>query len=201
VLSLEERLTVKTKASPDDPLHYQIVRQVREECIKRDVSARMFGLDSTGEGGGLHAIFQREWGPEVLGVEFGGRPSREPVSQTNMKRCDQEYDRLVTELWFYFRLLVQNDQVRGLDDESAIEFCRRWYEMVGPYISIETKKKMKERTRKSPDYADADVVVSQVFKKRGGLKLAALVYADGRPVSTWKDFQMKRSLVSSYEAA
>lgn len=201
VLLLGERLVIKTRSSPDDPLHYQIVRQVREECIKRDVHPRMFGLDSTGEGGGLHAIFQREWSPEVLGVEFGGRPSKEPVSQTNMKRCDQEYDRLVTELWFYFRLLVQNDQVRGLDEESATEFCRRWYDMLGPYISIETKKKMKERTRKSPDYADADVVVAQVFKRRGGLKLSKIVYADGTPLNSWKEFQKKRSLVSSYEAA
>ena len=64
----------------------------------------MFALDSTGEGGGLASIFQREWSPEILCVEFGGRPSKHPVSQTNPKRADQEYDRRVTELWFAFQI-------------------------------------------------------------------------------------------------
>jgi hypothetical protein len=118
VLSLGEKIFIQTKAVPDDPIHYQIVRQVREECQKRGVPPHLFALDSTGEGGGLASIFQREWSREILCVEFGGRPSKHPVSQTNPKRADQEYDRRVTELWFFFRLLVQNEQV-GLDDETA----------------------------------------------------------------------------------
>lgn len=201
ILGLGEIIFIKTRASQDDPIHYQIVRQVREECVKRGVPPNLFALDSTGEGGGLLSIFQREWSPEVLGVEFGGRPSKEPVSQTNPKRCDQEYDRQVTELWFFFRLLVQNEQVRGLDNESATEFCRRWYEMRGPYISIETKAKMKERTRKSPDLADNIVILSRLMRMRAGLRLAKVDYEASGHTSQWKEFQRKRSLESIYEAA
>ena len=201
VLSLGEMVFIKTKALTGEPVHYQIVRQVKEECVKRGVNAYMFALDATGEGGGLASIFQREWSPEIMMVEFGGRPGKEAVSQTNAKRCDEEYDRMVTSLWFWFRLLVQNEQVRGLDQESATEFCRRYYEMKGKYISIETKAKMKERTRKSPDLADACVIGAELMKKRGGLKLAKVKYEEGSVKRSWTEFQRKRSLESAYEMA
>jgi hypothetical protein len=145
------------------------VRKTKEACKNEGVTPYYFGLDSTGEGGGLASIFQREWSREILCVEFGGRPSRNPVSNTNPKRADEEYDRRVTELWFFFRLILLNEQIRGLDPESAMEFCRRWWQLRGPYISLETKAKMKERTRRSPDIADADVVTAQVAYARCGL--------------------------------
>jgi hypothetical protein len=196
VLGLSDLIFIKTKASTDDPTHYQIVRLVREECTKRGVPPHLFGLDSTGEGGGLYAIFQREWGPEILGVEFGGRPSRQPVSQTNSKRADQEYDRRVSELWFFFRLLVQGEQIRGLDTETAREFCRRRYDMRGPYISIETKAKMKERTRQSPDLADNAVIGAELFRRRAGFT-PEKVTIPGSPDTMWQKFQKARGQVES----
>lgn len=198
VISLGEKIFIQTVQSVDDPLHFQIVRQVKQACEERGIGPAMFALDSTGEGGGLASIFQREWSREILCVEFGGRPSRNPVSQTNPKRADQEYDRRVTELWFFFRLLVQNEQIRGLDDDSAMEFCRRWYEMKGPYISLETKAKMKERTRKSPDLADNAVIMAELFKLRAGLRLTK-VAAETQGETGWARFQRKRSLEPMYE--
>src|SRR5262249_46167022 len=100
--------------------------------------------------------------------------------------------------WFFFRLLVQNNQIRGLDEETATEFCRRWYDMKGPYISIETKAKMKDRTRKSPDLADNVVIGAELFRQRGGLRLTKVEYEDGR-VSSWAKFQRKRNIETSYE--
>jgi len=201
VLELGEKIFIKTVQSPDDPLHFQIVRQTRQACEDRGIPPYLFALDSTGEGGGLASIFQREWSREILCVEFGGRPSKHPVSQTNPKREDQEYDRQVTSLWFRFRLLVQNGQIRGLDDDTAHEFCRRWYEMKGAFISLETKAKMKERTRKSPDLADNSVIGARLAAERCGLKLTKVEYEGTYQDSTWKKFQRKRALESSYEAA
>jgi len=198
VVSLGEKIFIQTKNTADDPTHYQIVRQVRQACEERGVPPQFFALDSTGEGGGLASIFQREWSREILCVEFGGRPSKHPVSQTNPKRADQEYDRKITELWYFFRLLVQNEQIRGLDDDTSVEFCRRFWEMKGPYISIETKAKMKERTRKSPDLADNAVIMAELFALRGGLKLNKVTYEGGGD-SPWATWQKKRALEGSYE--
>lgn len=199
-LRLERKLFIKVKIKPDDPTHYQIVRQVKEACNNEGVKPYYFGLDSTGEGGGLASIFQREWSREILCVEFGGRPSRHPVSNTNPKRCDEEYDRRVTELWFFFRLILLNEQIRGLDPESALEFCRRWWLMKGNYVSLETKEKMKERTRRSPDLADADVVTAQVAHLRCRLSPNDTAHNDASPDSPWKRFLKKRALATSYAA-
>jgi len=199
-LLLTDREVLKYRIKPDDPIHYQIARQVKENCQKRGVEPYYFGMDSTGEGGGLASIIQKEWSREILCVEFGGRPSQNAVSNTNPKRADQEYDRRVTELWFYFRLLLLNEQIKGLDYESAVEFCRRWWSMKGSLVSVETKAKMKDRTRKSPDFADADVIVAQVGCARCGLTPNAISMTEARPDSPWKRFLKKRNLTSDYAA-
>ena len=199
-LVLSEKLVIKTRNTPDDPTHYQIVRQVKEACESRGVSPFYFGLDATGEGGGLAGIFQREWSRDILLVEFGGRPSRRPVSPTNPKRADQEYDRRVTELWFFLRLLVQNGQLKALDEETASQFCRRWWELKGMYISLETKLKMKDRTRQSPDDADAVVVLAELCHSRLSLNASSVSFSETRPDSPWKKFLSKRNLVPSYAA-
>jgi hypothetical protein len=197
-LRLERKIFVKIKIKPDDPSHYQIVRQVKEACRNEGVNPYYFGLDSTGEGGGLASIFQREWSREVLCVEFGGRPGRNPVSDTNSKRCDEEYDRKVTELWFQFRLFLLNEQIRGLDPESAQEFCRRWWLMRGNYISLETKEKMKERTRRSPDIADADVVTAQVAHLRCHMSARDSSFTQQVTDSPWKRFLARRNVIPEY---
>jgi hypothetical protein len=198
-LRMERKIFIKVKVKPDDPAHYQIVRQVKEACKNEGVTPYYFGLDSTGEGGGLASIFQREWSREILCVEFGGRPSRNPVSSTNPKRADEEYDRRVTELWFFFRLILLNEQIRGLDPESAVEFCRRWWQMRGPYVALETKEKMKDRTRISPDIADADVVTAQVAHARCKLNPSEIAHGDSSPDSPWKRFLKKRNVIASYQ--
>jgi hypothetical protein len=200
-LRLERKIYIKTKIKTDDPTHYQIVRQTREACGNEGVKPYYFGLDSTGEGGGLASIFQREWSREILCVEFGGRPSRNPVSNTNPKRADEEYDRKVTELWFFFRLILLNEQIRGLDPESATEFCRRWWLMRGNFIALETKAKMKDRTRRSPDIADADVVTAQVAAARCHLSPNDIAFSEDRPDSPWKRFLTKRNLTPDYVQA
>jgi hypothetical protein len=193
-----ERCIIKFSVRSDDPIHYQIAKQVKENCEKRGVTPYYFGLDATGEGGGLASIIQKQWSREILLVEFGGRPSRQPVSNVNPKPADQEYDRRVTELWFYFRLLLQNNQIRGMDFESAVEFCRRWWKMQGPYISLETKQKMKERTRKSPDFADADVVTAQVACSRCHLTINQTSHSEPLPDTPWKRFLKKRNILPEY---
>lgn len=162
-------IPIKLDVTSKEPIHYQIVRIVRQECEARGIPREWFALDTTGEGGGLASIFAREWGPGFHEVEFGGRASEEPVSENNPLPASKEYLYRVTELWFNFRTAVQNGQVRGLDDETAIEFCKRFYEMRGPLIQIEPKSQMKLRTGKSPDLADACVVLFDLFKKRMGL--------------------------------
>lgn len=197
-LELGELMHIRTKNLPDEPTHYQIVTQVKEACQRRGVLPYFFALDATGEGSALASMFEREWSREILRVEFGGRPSSRPVSPTNPKKACDEYDRVVTALWFFFRLLVQNGQVRGLDLETATEFCRRWWEPRGFYLRLETKQKMRDRTRKSPDLADNAVIMAELFHVRDALHPNAVSY-DAKVIdSPWKRFLRSRNLDAEY---
>lgn len=166
-IELNELVQIKTSATSPEPLHFQICRQVKDLCEQHDppVAPENFALDSTGEGGGLASIFQREWSPAITLVEFGGRASDLPVSEHNQKPSHQEYLYRVTELWYTFRTMVQAGMIRGLDNETAIEFCQRIYQMRGNLKMLESKTEMKKRTKKSPDLADCTVVLTELFRQ------------------------------------
>lgn len=168
VLQLEPPITLKPNMTLPRPLHYQLADQIKEACQKEGVGPENFAMDTTGEGGGLASIIAEEWGPGFHQVEFGGKASDQPVSMTDHREGHEVYKNRVTELWFTFRVLVIANQIRGLDAETATEFCNRLYE-VADKIVLETKAKMKERYRKSPDFADAAAVCTDLARVRGYL--------------------------------
>lgn len=201
-IELNEFLHVKTQASKlDDPLHYQIVRIVKDACETHDppVAPENFALDSTGEGGGLASIFQREWSAAITLVEFGGSASTLPVSEFNPKPSNQEYLYRVTELWYTFRTMVQNGLIRGLDKEAEIEFCRRIYKMRGNLKMLESKADMKERTRKSPDLADATVVLTEMFRQTQ--RLGSHGVRETQTDDAWEKFRKEQSRILDGENA
>lgn len=178
VLELGESVTIKTDLSVKDdqgrpiPVHFQIAQQVKRECISRGVDARHFGMDSTGEGGGLASIIANEWDSGFHQCEFGGNASELPISDVNQKRCCDEYANRVTELWFAMRAVLMAGQLRGLDASTAVEFCARLFTDKSK-IKLERKDEMKLRMNgKSPDNADAVVVLMDTIKNRGGLGAA-----------------------------
>lgn len=162
-------IIIKVSATSPEPIHYQIVRQVKDACENEGVTPDSFALDASGEGGGLASIFHREWSPAIVLVEFGGRPSERPVSEHNPKPESQEYVNQVTSLWYGFRTGVQNDHIRELDNDTCIEFCQRLYYMRGNMKQVETKKEMKLRTKKSPDLADNAVVGWELVRRKENL--------------------------------
>ena len=151
-----------------EPIPYQIARLTREFAEEHGVSSRMTATDSTAEGG-AHAILRMTFGDDVLGVDFAGHASPDRWSDLNPKRANEVCDRKVTELYFRFRDLARNGQVRGLDRATANEFCSREYTIKGfGILSAETKHDMKKRTNgRSCDLSDNAVIAAELFRKRG----------------------------------
>jgi hypothetical protein len=160
---------ISPNAQLTEPVHYQIANRVKEECSQRGVPPDKFALDSSGEGGGLADILTREWGV-VHRVEFGGSASTIPVSDEDSRPCNEAYDRKVTELWFSMRKWVVEERVGGMDMETRQEFCARMFDDSKRKISVETKTVMKQRTGKSPDLADAAVVLLDLVRKTAVLE-------------------------------
>src|SRR6516165_2933273 len=167
VLCFYRTICLKLDITSKEPLHFQLKRQVTEECLAEGVEPIYFGMDVTGEGGGTADILKREWSTEFLEVSFGGRASDRMVSDINPRKCYEEYFNRVSELWYQVRRCSERGMIRGMPVEMATEFCSRNYEMRGPLIQVEPKTKMKLRMNRSPDYADMGAVMVELAVVRG----------------------------------
>jgi hypothetical protein len=75
-----------------------------------------------------------------------------------------------SELWFGLKPLIRSGQIAGLDDpDTLLELCARTYTNRGGRVEIESKDKMKLRTKKSPDKGDSFCIMVDVARLRHGL--------------------------------
>lgn len=157
-------LKVKT-ATPMDA-ETQIAYQVKEYCEANGIPAENFFHDSTGRGS-LGTALARVWSAHCNPVEFGGTPTKRPVSNDifiydkekvgvkRLMRCDEFYANFVTELWYSIRFCIEADQVRGLPEDVMNELCMRPFEITkNDKKKLQTKEDFKLRYGFSPDLAD-----------------------------------------------
>lgn len=147
-------------------------------CKAHDVPPEQFFHDSTGRGS-LGTSLARIWSAACHPVEFGGAPTKRPVTmdtftkdvQTGtrrLKRCDEHYSKFVSELWYSLRFAIEADQIRGLPEDVMNELCmRQWDRVAHDKIEVESKAEMKLRTRKSPDLGDWSAIILEGARRLG----------------------------------
>lgn len=184
---------VETKIVPIDPsrdklAEDQIVEFVMAECNLRGIPPENFFFDS-GMRTSLVSAFSRTWSPQVQSVDCGAMPSEENVSADIRIPCRDYYSKFITELWFSVRLTVESEQFRGLTDDAILEFSEREWMTVGANkIEVEPKAKMKEKTGRSPDLADA-IAIGLYGARRRGFVIQRLVPKDdddGPAIPDWR---------------
>ncbi len=144
VIEFGDVIVVPINAESQCPIHYQIYDFCRVEADKRRIKPRDFALDSSGEGGGLKAIFDKEWG-EVVGIEAGGMPS-EMIIDDMGKTAKEAYDTRASELCFSVREFALADGIRGMSDAMTFQACnRRTFYRNGKW-AVEPKTGSKGRT-------------------------------------------------------
>lgn len=162
----------------------QIATFLKQYAYDNTINPENFFHDSTGRGS-LGTSLARIWSNLCNPVEFGGRPTKRPVSldliiddpetgQRRPKRCDEHYDRFVSELAFSVRYTIEGGQMRGLPTDVMEEMClRKWSRVKGDKISIEpktgtpTKPGFKQRNGFSPDLADWLCIIIEGARQRG----------------------------------
>lgn len=156
----------------------QIALYIKKDCDALKIPAAHVFYDA-----GMRATaavsMSKIVGAEANAVNFGGNPTKRPVSadeyivdrQTGakrLKRCDEHYIKFVTELWFSVRLTVLSRQMRELPKEVAEEFyCREWTKEKGDRYELETKEETKKRMGVSPDLADACAILVEGARRLG----------------------------------
>ena len=154
-------IPISVETEPED----QIALFIRKECVALDIPGAHVYFDA-GMRATAATTLAKLFSADVNAVNFGGLPSKRPVSADEyildkdtgakrLKRCDEHYDRFISELWFSVRFTVLSKQMRELPQDVAGEFYdREWTKGHGDRYELETKDEMKERTGYSPDLAD-----------------------------------------------
>lgn len=202
-IQLDEQITVPIVVDARDeqgrvlPADYQIVNYITPELRKRNIRPDHFGVEATGTGRGVAAIFMQEFG-EVVAVESGGKPTdlpaseEDPGSNTIKQRPAYEvYDRKITELWFSVQGFVKGCQIGGLNFDICEEFCARLYDYKSKKYILEKKGGeetdktiggFKQRFGRSPDASDSFAIMVHVARLLG---MATKGPRGNRMASTW----------------
>ncbi len=190
-IEMTEDIEIKLDARSNTPIHYQLVEKTRTECEQRGVTPGRFGLDATGEGGGLADIFEREWG-KIHRVEFGAKASDRRASPEDDRPANEVYDRGVTEMWFQVKHYGVAGLLKGLGTKAVRQFCMRRFTDEKRKIVLQTKVEMKTELHQSPDNADA-VVINLEVARRCGLDNEGSVDYEKRKQQAWVGFARKQA--------
>lgn len=153
------------------PRSFQIVKQFRERCEAFGVLPENACFDTTGAGRPFGDIVAREWSPKVVRIDFSGKASESPASVSDATPASERYANRVSEIWFGAKELMRCGQIRGVTTTLAKELCARLYstEKSGSMrLRVEAKPDMKMRIGKSPDEADAALMLVALAKERFG---------------------------------
>lgn len=183
----------------DRPIHYQILDYCRAQCEERNIKPTEFAIASAGEGGGLKAIFDQEWGV-VNGIEEGGSASERQIETG--KTAKQAYDNRSSELAFGLREMALANGIRGLGVDAADQCCKRQTFYRNGKWCVEPKrgskgrtdssgharKGFKERLGYSPDHQDSCNIAVEHCRMKGA-------YAGSTQRNERKDDDWNKQLV------
>lgn len=145
----------------------QIVIWWKRKCEQRGIAPENFFYEP-GMRTSLVQKMTQLWSSKTVAIDFGGKPSEGTVSAEIQTSCRDYYFNFVTELWYSVRLIIESEQLRGLDEETMREGCMREYKRGGGNkIQIETKVDFKEKAGFSPDRFDAFCTGVEGAKRRG----------------------------------
>ena len=154
----------------------QIAQFIFERSHQLGIPPENISYDSFGRGTMGFFLAQLFGKNNPVPVNSGDRPTDRPVrfdyfieerGKRRLKRCDEEYKKKITELWFSVREAIHSDQLKGLSKEVAYEGQLRIYEVKNGFTELETKDDMKERVKKSPDLFDTLAILVETARRLG----------------------------------
>lgn len=166
----------KDSPDPDD----QIAIYVRDDLTASNIPIENAFYDSVGKGT-LGFAFNRVFGlsapiPVNSGMQPTVRPVRhdlfvvEPDGKKRHKRCDEEYGKFVSEMWFSVRECVESEQLREMPVDVMMEMSQRTYgraKQSNAKIDVEPKDDFKDRIGRSCDLGDWMAIAIEGARRRG----------------------------------
>lgn len=169
IIMLNEDVTNKAV-----PRTQQICNQIAVLCKKEGVTPQNLAIDATGAGAPFcDALAVTEgWNNSFLRVMFGGGASLKPISPVDKTPAKDKYSNRVSELWHVAKSFIRNGQIKGITaDVGGQMTARKLDKRTGDRdkIRVESKDDMKARCNKSPDKADALMIMLELCRTRLGM--------------------------------
>lgn len=156
-----------------DPFEVQIAKKVLSACRER--GCHDLALDVTGDGGIMLQHIEREaraasYELNVLPVSFSGPAEDRIIIPGERRKANEMFQNMVCQLWASVRLSVLNKVVFGLGErgQCVSQLCsRKMGTDEKKRMTIEPKKEMKKRLRRSPDQGDAFCLLHHLALRHG----------------------------------
>lgn len=166
VVKVHQPRAITLRISAEATIEEQLSVQCANDCRQLGIPPENFYFDA-----GMRAtlavnLVKAFNSSSINAINFGGEATDRPVSidefvydeklkKKRLKRCNEEYSKFVTELWFSVRRVVESRQMRELPEDVAREFeMREFTKVKGDRYELETKQETKKRMGRSPDLAD-----------------------------------------------
>lgn len=187
LLAMIDVVLVPINAADSEIPEDQVALFVKSQCEQRGIDPQNMFFDSTGRGT-LMSAFARLWSPNVVPVEFGGKPTERLVSSDIRVTGRDYYGKRVSELWFAVAHTIQASQFRGMTEEVMLEgIAREWGFTGANKIDVEIKSLTKTKTGRSPDLFDALAVAVEGAVQRGFIIKRKVAIGSVRKDDGWKN--------------
>jgi hypothetical protein len=133
-----------------------------------EYGAKVIGLDTTTNNSAVAEYLELNSDLKVIWISFGGAATDRPVSPSDSRLCNEVYYNFSAEL--ALTVTANLRQIRGIDPETAMEMCSRFWEPIGEKPTrqkLETKQEYKARMKKSCDRDDCVSVGYETFRQLG----------------------------------
>lgn len=177
------------------PRNFQTAQQFKDHSVAENISPDHAAVDDTGAasfGDIVHVV----WDRRVTRVNFGGKASERPVSAEDKRTrsCDKYVNR-VTEVWCSIRPFMRSGQIKGIDPDLGQELTSRRMKNTksGAVLKeqVERKEDMRARMGKSPDIADAALILLDFVRTKFKFRPAGTTNAPVAEKKNWKNFRMR----------
>lgn len=145
---------------------------------KAGVRGEFFCVDRTGVGAGCADLIRHEWSTSIHDVNYSEAASKDKIMAEDTKTCNEEYERINSELWFVLRAWGEFQYfliVPGFDmTKLGPQLTNRKFRTSGGKTRVESKKDYMSRSSngESPNEADGLTLLVHAARKGSGVTLS-----------------------------
>lgn len=167
---------------------------------KAGVRGEFFACDRTGAGAGVADLIRYEWSPLIHDVNFSEACSKDKIMLEDRKTCNEEFERMNTELWFAMRSWgeFQYFLISPAMDMTKLtqQLTQRKFRIVGGKTRVEQKRDYISRGFESPDEADSLTLFVHAARKGSGITLSMTNEVEASAGNDDPDSWMPESLMT-----